>query len=233
MVRSSWLMAISLAFLSACHAGRDVQSAAECPAWKNIDFSHLPTHLNNDPDDPLLNDIWSAWANASNGIAWKTASPISSVHFITSPGGLTTDPVTREVLGRQSAGGWEIYARSGSAPGWRDQQWTDWRPVHLTPRGSDRLAAILRDPCLWVSPRFLETEVRLLSGRGDSRPDGPSTEYDVMQGNRRWGGWHISWSLGPPGQLRSLLLAEAFGLPEGVDADIGPDGWFDWPSNPQ
>lgn len=233
MVKASWLMPISVALLSACHPGHDIQSAAQCPAWKNIDLSDLPTNLNNDPSDPFLEDIWSGWANEQNSIVWKTASPTASVHFITSPGGLTTDPTVREIVGRQSADGWEIYARSGTAPGGQGQRWTDWRTVRLTPRGSGRLTAILGDPCLWVAPRFLADEVRLLNGRGDARPDGPSTGYDVTQGNRRWGGWHFSWSVGPPGQLRSLLLSEAFGLPEWVEDDIGPDGWFDWPSKSQ
>lgn len=233
MVKASGLIAISVALLSACHQGRDIQSAAQCPDWKNIDLSALPTNLNNDPSDPLLEDIWSAWANEQNSIAWNTLSPTSSVHFITLPGGLTTDPTVREIVGRQSADGWEIYARSGTAPGWQEQRWTDWRSVQLTPRGKERLTAILEDQCLWSAPRFLDGEVRLLNGRGDARPDGPSTGYDVTQGNRRWGGWHFSWSVGPPGQLRSLLLSEAFGLPEWVEDDIGPDGWFDWPSKPR
>lgn len=163
----------------------------------------------------------------------SSASPTSSVHFITWPGGLTTDPTVREVVGRQSADGWEIYARSGTAPGLQEQRWTDWRRVQLTPRGKKRLTAILEDQCLWSAPRFLDGEVRLLNGRGDARPDGPSTGYDVTRGNRRWGGWHFSWSVGPPGQLRSLLLSETFGLPEWVENDIGPDGWFDWPSKPR
>ena len=233
MVRASGSMAISVALLSACQSGHGIQSAAQCPAWKNIDLSALPTNANNDPSDPRLEDIWSRWANEQNSIVWKTVSPTSSVHFITSPGGLTTDPTVREVVGRQSADGWEIYARSGTAPGWQEQSWTDWRAVRLTPRGNERLAAILGDPCLWLAPRFLEGEVRLLNGRGDARPDGPSTGYDVTQGNRRWGGWHFSWSAGPPGQLRSILLSEAFGLSEWVEDDIGPDGWFDWPSKSQ
>lgn len=224
---------IGLALLSGCHPDGSVKAASQCPAWRNIDLSALPTHSNNDPDEPLLEDGWSAWANEPNGIAWKTVSPTSSVHFITTPGGLAIDPTVREVAGRQAASGWEIYARSGTAPGWQEQRWTDWRSVQLTPRGSERLNAILEDPCLWSAPRFLDQQVRLLNGRGDSRPDGPSTGYDLTRGNHSWGGWHFSWSVGPPGQLRSLLLAEAFQSAEWAEDDIGPDGWFDWPDEPR
>ncbi|WGM31116.1 hypothetical protein KKHFBJBL_01356 [Brevundimonas sp. NIBR11] len=229
MVKASALVAVSLALLSACHRGPDIRSASQCPAWRNIDLASLPTHLNNDPDDGRWEDIRSEWANETHSIPWATRAPTASVRFTAFPGGLTTDPTVREVVGRQSADGWEIHARSGTAPGWQEQQWTDWRAVRLSPRGNRRLTALLADPCLWLAPRFLDSEVRLSNGRGDARPDGPTTAYDLTQGNRRWGGWHFSWSVGPPGQLRSLLLSEAFGLPEWVEDDIGPEGWFDWP----
>jgi hypothetical protein len=220
------LIAVCVAVLSACHPGPGALPAAQCPTWENVDLGSLPTHLNNDPGDPLLEDIWAAWAAERSNIAWRTTSPASTVHFVTSPGGLSSDATEREVTGRRSAEGWEIYARSRTVP-LPPEPWSDWRAVRLSPQASQRLDAILGNPCLWSGPRFLDDEVRLLNGRYDSRPDGPSTSYDVAQGHRRWGGLHFSWSLGPPGQLRSLLLSEAFGLPEWVDEDIGPDGWFD------
>lgn len=222
-MRAIILLAAGAAMIAGCHSTPATVTPAQCPAWRNVDFSALPTHLNNDPLEPLLEDFWKGWANAENGIVWDVDDPISTVHFTTSPGGLTTDPTMREVAGRQTRAGWEIYARSTPANSPQELRWTEWRRVRLTPQGERKLDSILRDPCFWAAPRFLEGEVRLLNGRDDLRPDGPSTGYDVTHERQHWGGWHFSWSLGPQGQLRSLLLAEAFGLPEWVDEDIGPN----------
>ena len=230
MLRTISLLAIGAAMFSGCHPAPVTGPHTQCRAWQNIDFSQLPAHLNDDPRGPLLEDIWKDWANTENGVVWEADSAISAVHFISYPGGLTTVPEVREIIGRRSRAGWEIHARSAPAILPQPPQWTEWRRVRLTSQGESKLNSILGDPCFWAAPRFLESEVRLVNGRGDSRPDGPSTGYDVTNGDRRWGGWHFSWSLGPQGQLRSLLLAEAFGLQEWVDDDIGPEGWFDWPN---
>jgi len=228
MIRKIALLTIGLSVVSGCGSVTNAVTPAQCSAWRNIDYSELPTHLNDDPLDPLIEDVWRKWADTDSGVSWSTDDPNSTVHFITSPGGLTTDPTIREIIGRRSAAGWELYARSSPANSpWR-LSWTDWRRVRLTSRGEKSINAVLDDPCFWIAPRFLDGAVRLLNGRGDARPDGPSTGYDVTRGDQRWGGWHFSWSLGPQGQMRSILLAEAFGLPESVDDDIGPDGWFDW-----
>ena len=224
------LMAIVVAGLSACHPATAPVPTAQCPAWKNIDLSSLPKHIHDDPNHPLYEDFWSAWANQPSDIAWTTTDPKFTIHFITSPSGLSTDPYVREVIGKQSEGGWEIYARSAYSNAPRRPDWTVWHPVRLTPQGERRLASILGDPCLWAAPRFIEETVRLSNGRGVSLPDGPSTGYDVTQGNRRWGGWHFSWSVGPPGQLRSILLSEAFGIAAYSQDEIGPEGSFNWPS---
>jgi len=215
--------------ISACHPAPKQVTAGQCQSWRSIDFGGLPTHLNDDPQDPLFEDVWRKWAKEETGIEWGTSSPISTIHFITSPGGLTTDPTVREVIGRQAPSGWEMYARSTPANP-PEPQWTAWRRVILTSQGENKLNSTLADPCFWVAPLFLDGPVRLLNGRGDARPDGPSTGYDVMHRERRWGGWHFSWSVGPQGRLRSLLLAESFGLPEWPEDSIGPDGWFDWPN---
>lgn len=230
MMRLASVLVIGAVILSAWHPAPEEVTAKQCSAWRNIDFAGLPTHLNDDPQDPLLEDVWANWANGEAEIVWSADTPISILHFITSPGGLTTDPTVREVIGRQTPSGWEIYARSTPAhPPWQPQ-WTAWRRVVLTSQGARKLNSALADPCMWVAPRFLDGPVRLLNGRGDSQPDGPSTGYDVTHGERRWGGWHFSWSVGPQGRLRSLLLAESFGLPEQPEDSIGPDGWFDWPT---
>lgn len=222
------VLVMGAAIVSACHPASEDVTVDQCPAWQNIDFAGLPTHINDDPQDPLFEDVWKQWAHRETGVVWSGAdAPISTVHFITSPGGLTTDPTVREVIGRQASSGWEIYARSTPANPPLQPQWSAWRRVVLTAQGESKLNSTLADPCLWVAPRFLDGPVRLLNGRGDARPDGPSTGYDVTHGERRWGGWHFSWSVGPQGRLRSLLLAESFGLPEWPEDSIGPDGWFD------
>lgn len=230
MIRTIALLTVGLTVVSGCDSVTTAVTPAQCSAWQNIDYSELPTHLNDDPLDPRMEDFWRNWADTESGVSWNADNPNSTVHFITSPGGLTTDPTIREVIGRQSAAGWEIYARSTPANSPEHLSWTDWRRVRLTSPGEKRINSVLNDPCFWVAPRFLDGEVRLVNGRGDARPDGPSTGYDVTRGKQRWGGWHFSWSLGPQGQLRSILLAEAFGRPEGIDDDIGPNGWFDWPN---
>lgn|GEM_PF-4666303 len=230
-MKTKMLLVIVLMGVSGCRQATPTVTPEQCSAWQNIDYAALPTHLNDDPHDPLFEDVWKNWANTESGVSWSTHNPISTVHFVTSPGGLTMDPTIREVIGRQSAAGWEIYARSTPANSPQVLKWTDWRRVHLTSQGERSISSVLNDPCFWAAPRFLDGVVRLKNGRGDDRPDGPSTGYDVTYGNRRWGGWHFSWSIGPQGRLRSLLLAEAFGLPEWVDEDIGPNGWFDPPDH--
>lgn len=227
-MRAISALAVGAVLVTGCQPAAKTVSPAQCPAWRNIDFSKLSEHQNGDPNAPLWEDVWKNWANAETGIVWGADRPTSVVHFITYPGGLTIDPVVREVVGRQTEAGWRIYARSSSGHAPRPQ-WTEWRSIRLTTDGERRLNSILADPCLWAAPRFLDSEVRLLNGRGDSRPDGPSTGNDLTKGDRHWGGWHFSWLVGPQGQLSALLLGEAFGLPEWVDEDIGPEGWFDWP----
>lgn len=228
MMRAITLSAIGLTMIVGCHSATTEVTPTQCPAWRNIDYSELPTHLNDDALEPLLEDIWKNWAETESGILWGADNPISTVHFTTSPGALTTDPTVREIIGRRSSAGWEVYARSASSASSQQLQWTDWRRVVLTTKGDRTLNSILADPCFWVAPRFLDGMVLLLNGRGDARPDGPSTGYDVTHGERRWGGWHFSWSVGPQGRLRSILLMEAFGLPEWSEDEIGPDGWFEW-----
>lgn len=154
MMRLASALVMGAAILSACRPTADDVTAEQCPAWRNIDFAGLPTHLNDDPQDPLLEDVWENWANEETGIVWSTDAPISTVHFITSPGGLTTDPMVREVIGRQAPSGWEIYARSTpSHPPWQPQ-WTGWRRVILTAQGQRKLNSTLADPCVWVAPAF-------------------------------------------------------------------------------
>ena len=225
MARISLLLVASAVLLQSCHDAPEAASAAKCAAFKNLDLANL----HDDPEDGLLEDVWADWVREQPTVAWNTASPTGSFRVFTSPGGLTLDPTSREIVGRRSTGGWEIYARSLTPP-YPGQHWTPWRAVSLSQQGDQRLTAILRNPCLWAAPRFLDAEVRLSNGRYDARPDGPSTGYLVVDGQRSWGGWQHSWSVGPPGELRSLLLSEAFGLPQERNDEIDAEGWLDQPS---
>ncbi|MFS0711442.1 hypothetical protein [Brevundimonas phoenicis] len=222
LVRSC--LAILTVALSGCAQG-ETQRVSECSAFAHVDQAALPSHLNNDPADERLDAIWTRWTQDQPDIVWRTRVPDATVRFETSDG-MVEHPARREVAGRRSSDGWEIYARSSSLPG-PLVAWSPWVPVPLSPGAASRLDALLAEPCLWSAPRFLDGEVRLKNGRYDSRPDGPLTGYDVSEGGRRWGGWHFSWMVGAPGQLRGILLAEAFGLPEYPLDEIGPDGWID------
>jgi hypothetical protein len=223
-------LAVASILLAGCQLRIPPPEADQCPAFSYVDQARLPTHLNDDPADVPFEEVWTAWANRDPGLAWRTPNPEAAFHVTASPGALSEDPTEREIIGRRSGRSWEIYARSYEPRTWSERDQGEWRAIRLSREGEAALAAILRDPCLWSAPRFLDDEVPLLNGRYDSRPDGPSTTYDIVQGDRRWGGWHFSWTVGAPGRLRVLLLREAFGLREQVDPDIGPEGWIDRPS---
>ncbi|NBB64055.1 hypothetical protein GVN18_32840 [Pseudomonas sp. ODNR1LW] len=228
-MRLAVLLATGAALVSGCNPTPVSIDPKECPAWRSVDYSKLPTHLNDDPQDPLFETIWTAWASEETGISWSIDTPQSTLHLRTAPGGLSTDPTVREVIGRGRNSSWEIYARSTPVGPPHPSQWTAWRRVNLTPSEAEKLNSILDDPCFWVAPRFLDGPVRLVNGRGDNRPDGPSTAYDVTHGERAWGGWHLSWTVGPQGRLQLFLLAKAFGLPEWPEDKIDDEGWFEWP----
>lgn len=219
------LLILALALLPACTPRPEPITAVQCPAWKNVDLRALPTHLNDEPNEPLLEDLLTGWIRHPDGTNWKPASPTAAIRFQTAPG-MGSDRDIREITAKRSTEGWEVYARAQDISG----PWTAWRPVRLSPQAGRRLDATLEDPCLWVSPRFLGDQVRLLNGRYDWRPDGPSTRYDITREGHRWSGWHFSWSVGPPGELRRVLLAEAFGLPEYALDEIDSQGWLDRPS---
>lgn len=223
--RTLLLIACCVAMTTACSPKPASVSIAQCPAFRNIDLRALPTHLNNDPREPLLEDLLTTWNKGQASVPWRTSFPTATFHFRTYPG-LSSDPTAREVLGRRSGKGWEVYARSQTGP---DRPLTAWTPVRMSGEAEQKLAAILKDPCLWAAPRFIGDQVRLLNGRYDWRPDGPSTTYEVTYNGRRWSGWQFSWSLGPPGELRRLLLAESFGLPQHSLDEIDAHGWLDQP----
>lgn len=226
MIRVLPLIGLGLA-MSACRPVPASISAAQCPAWENIDLRSLPTHLNNDPSDPRLEDLLTTWRGGQSSVQWKTKSPTATLYFRTIPG-MTSNPIEREVAGRRSADEWEFYARSRTIPekpfgSW--EPWTPWKPVRLPRSTEQKLMAIMEDPCLWAAPRFIGDDVRLLNGHYASSPDRPSTSYDITYKGRRWSGWQMSWTLGPPGQLQQILMSDAFGLPEGKLDQIDAYGW--------
>ena len=227
LVRSC--LAVLTVALSNCTQGVTARVPA-CSAFAHVDRTALPSHLNNNPADERLDAIWTRWTQDQPKIAWRTRVPDATVRFETSDG-MVAHPARREIAGRRSSDGWEIYSRSSSLSG-PLVAWSPWAPVPLSARAASRLDALLAEPCLWNAPQFLDAEVRLKNGRYDSRPDGPLTSYDISVGGRRWGGQHFSWMVGAPGQLRGILLAEAFGLPEYPLDEIGPYGWIDKPQNP-
>jgi hypothetical protein len=217
---------LAVSFLCSC-APRDIASVETCPAFAHVDRTAPPPHLNGDPAQERLDVIWEQWAQAKPDIAWRGLAADAAIRLETSDG-MAPHRARREVVGRRSSAGWEIHARSSPLDG-PLLAWSPWTSVKLSDRAASRLDALLDDPCLWRAPPFLDAEVRLRNGRYDSRPDGPSTLYDVSVDKRRWGGWQVSWTVGPSGQLRGLLLSEAFGLPERALDEIGPDGWIDKP----
>ena len=227
-VRSMALLALAAVAMSACHAPTLPTTPVQCPAWRNIDYSKLPLHINDDPLDPLYEDVWAEWADQDLSIDWITDHPTATVRIDADPG-MMMPRIGRQVAARQSRSGWEVYARSTSLESAERFRWSDWRRVRLSGDGERRLSQLLLDPCLWLAPRFMESEVALRNGGRVAQYDAPSTSYDVTRGDQRWGGVHRSWAVGPQGRLRSLLLKEAFGLPEWFNEDIGPEGWDDWP----
>ena len=220
-----------VALLTGCAPG-EAARGIECQAFSAVDRNAPPPHLNGDPAQERLETIWRRWAGAAPEIAWRTTRPDATVRLSTQGGALdrpSSVPRSIDIVGRRGPQGWEFYTQSAatqSPPG----NWTGWRPATLSPATARRLDALLAHPCLWDATRFLDAEVKLKNGRYDSRPDGPSTLYDLAVGERRWGGWQVSWSVGEPGMLRSLLLADLYGEPDGPPDQIDPEGWLDVPS---
>lgn len=224
-VGSTAIAVISLA-LFAC-TPREVVREASCPAFAHVDRAALPTHLNDDPADDSFDALWTRWSQRRPDIAWRTRTTDAAIRLETSDG-MVSHPARREVAARRSSQGWEVYARSSSLAG-PVINWSAWVPVRISTNTASQLDTLLTDPCLWSAPRYVDGMVRLKNGRYDSRPDGPTTLYDVAAGNQRWGGMQVSWTVGAPGALRGALFTEAFKIPGHSLDQIGPDGWIDKP----
>ncbi len=225
------LLIVPAVMLPATYAGIAPTPISEdqCPAFKSVDRSKLPIRQTDSaPNGPLLDHVWNEWANTDLGVTWRTQRPLAKVHVETVRGALSDrGPWARAVVGRRSAGGWEVYAREKDNP--TIPGWSPWREVQLSQEMQDRIDAVLADPCLWSAPRHLEQGVALKNGRYDLRPDGPFNYYDVTSGNRRWGGMHISWTAGTPGQLSIILMTAAYGDPAYEPDAIDSEGWLDSP----
>jgi len=219
-----------LALPAGCAPG-EAARGVECPAFAAVDRSAPPPHLNGDPSEERLETIWRRWVDATPEIAWRTTTPDATIRLSTQAGPLTAPtslPGLIEIVGRRGSHGWEIHVRSAPTQG-LPAPWTGWRAAPLTPSTARRLDAVLADPCLWEAPPFLNDAVKLKNGRYDSRPDGPSTLYDLSSGQRRWGGWQMSWTLGQPGALRNMLVADLFDTQDYPVDQIDPEGWLDAP----
>lgn len=228
-MRGAGLSLTLVLLLGGCAPG-EAARGVECQAFATVDRTPPPPppHLNRDPAEERLETIWRRWADAPPEIAWRTTAPTATIRLNTDTG-MTAEPRTWDITGRRGQAGWEVHTRTASRSA-STLTWTPWRSATLSPETVRRLDAALADPCLWDAPPFLDAEVKLKNGRYDSRPDGASTLYDLSVGERRWGGWHISWTVGEPGILRNLLLADLFDRPNYPVDQIGPKGWLDAPS---
>lgn len=226
-MRGAGLSLALVLLLTGCAPG-EAARAANCPAFADVDRTAPPPHLNGDPAEERLDAIWRRWAGTTPEVGWRTTGPEATFRLSTDTG-MTAEPRIWEIAGRRGPAGWEVHTRTAliSTP---MMTWSPWQPATLSSEATRRLDALLANPCLWEAPAFLDAEVKLKTGRYDSRPDGPSTLYDLTVGERRWGGWHLSWTVGEPGAIRNLLLAELFDQPEYPVDHIGPEGWLDAPT---
>lgn len=220
-MRGAGLSLALVLLLTGCAPGESARGV-ECQAFDAVDRNAPSPRLNDEPDEELLETIWKRWADAEPQLVWRSANPDATIRLSSAPG-MELHPTHREVVARRAGGRWEVHARSGGTA-YPHIDWDDWAEKPLSPRGTARLNALLSNPCLWNAPPFLNAIVKLKNGRHDFRPDGPSTMYAITNGAKHWGGWQLSWTVGAPGEMRNLLLAEAFGLEDYPVDQIDPVG---------
>jgi hypothetical protein len=200
---------------------------AICTEFEQVDPNAEPINVLTPSGDEPIEVAWDRWRRDEPKVAWRTETSDATIRFETAPG-MHPDRRIREVVGRRSEGGWEVYARSLDGAK-RRARWSAWSSKALSAQGTQRLNALLADPCLWQTPPFLRSLVKLRNGHHVERHHGPSTRYDLSSGEQRWGGWHIVWRVGIPGQVLELLLAETFRFPEVPIDQIDPVGWLEEP----
>lgn len=195
---------------------------AACPAFRHINPERLPRHLNDDPNDALLASMLDDWLSHPPVPPWPDQDFDAQI-VISTDDGYTLELMRREVVARRRQGVWQVSGRSRSMKQGTDR-WSEWRRKPVSPGNSERLSEILTDECLWNAPRFIDQLIPLRNGAYAASFDSPSNTYDVQGPDRRWNGHHSFWTLGPPGRLRSILVSEAFGLPEWTNEDVPEQG---------
>ncbi len=194
-------------------------NAAEvsCSPFKDLDISRLPTKLNpSGTDRDRLADVWKRWSKA------RLSTPATGRRMIIERHSSPSQP-SYEVRGRRSQTGWRVEARS-AAPLVRTIKWSRWRRVQLTNPQQAELDNLWNDRCLWTAPPLLANTLPLKSGGWVPSFDGPITLFDLRDEGRRWGGLYLSWQLGKPAKLASVLWNAAFGLPRYEDHSVQNSG---------
>jgi hypothetical protein len=194
----------------------------KCSAFDQIELEKLPRASTRDPSDDL-SEWWSRWAAERMAEAWSQ-SVMSDIEFrLDTTGGFVPRPLRYEVREQRVHQAWVIFARHKNGV-WPAGRWKRWNVVRITKPAQARLNEVIESPCLWQAPNFIPDEVPLKTGGWSTSVDGPVTLFDIRSGARRWRGIQVSRRLGPPGELRSLLIAAAFGQPEYVDKDVVSEG---------
>ncbi len=142
-----------------------------------------------------------------------------TLHIRSSPG-LVSHPKETEVWAVRSEAGWTLYARRRSIEN-RIHRWSSWNrtSLSLTSGESARRASAVT-PAFGLGPRFVLATVPLARGGNTTSFDGPRTYYELRANGKEWGGVQVSWLLGAPAELRSILMGAAFKEPRYVQPDM-------------
>ena len=186
-----------------------------CAPFDQLALAGLPARLDPYASGPAVN-IWRDWS-------LQAPPDRHAVHFRIQANRSVADP-SYEVRGWMQGEVWRLQAREGRTDRRFKTEWAMWRDVRLSPATQAEIEAVWRDPCLWGAPQFLASALPLASGGWASSLDGPVTLLDLQDGDRRWGGIQDSWRLGRPGELASLTLNAAFGLPKYLDRSARASG---------
>jgi hypothetical protein len=195
--------------------------AAICPAFDQVALSKLPQRWKD--ADVTFADAWRKWASTRSAASVRTTAGSNADFRMTSFDGFVGKPREYEVRGQRSNDQRRASARSRSAAG-PFGRWTKWSSVILTNAASARIDALIEGRCLWGAPRYIPPELPVAGNQVATRFDGPTTFFEVHRGAQQWGGIQASWVLGPPGELRAVLMKAAFHHPEYLDKDVVGSG---------
>ncbi|MCC7267806.1 MAG: hypothetical protein IT546_10760 [Caulobacteraceae bacterium] len=184
---------------------------SECPPFDQVAVDRLPTTWETF-DGTAFETAWTDWARHHDNAPMRGADG-GKAQFRLS----TTVPgpgiVSYDLRGRKlSKDGWKIEARRRGYAGPRSYS-SGWRRVKLSVDASRKIDELLADRCFWSAPRFLDDRLPLIAGGYAQSIHQATTFFDIRVGNRDWRGIHVSWVIGRPGELRSLLTDAAFGDP--------------------